>query len=406
MYPIRITAGLLGVLGLAACLHAQEIMDPKRGAATFSKLEEQFEASRHDKRAQLRGRIMSVHVALDLGFRFQAGCLVEAPLAQFEGRQHQLSMYIRVQSEAAAEGNGKPEVTYLFAGYTLPLIPRGMKGNTMNFGGLFFLGEGTYKVDTVVTDDENRILRRSEKVHAALKGAEKQIRPLTPPGRVATLSSLRFARRGEVDGPPLRVTVLLHAAPSFWRSTVLRPQDVSRLLASLSAMLTQVNVSALRVVAFNLDQQKELYRRDNFRPRAFVELQRAIQPLQLGTIDIRVLQNARGHMNLLADLLNSELEADQPVDAIVIMGPTSRSRDSLRSGMVHAESANHPPVFYFQYRSPREMLQSEMPDVIESAVKRAGGRTFHVFTPGDFAKAIAEVAKVSPAHASNGAWGR
>ena len=54
---------------------------------------------------------------------------------------------------------------------------------------------------------------------------------------------------------------------------------------------------SVRLVVFNLDQQKELFRQESFSPKALDQVAQAINNVQLGVVDYRVLQNRRGHLD-------------------------------------------------------------------------------------------------------------
>jgi hypothetical protein len=50
----------------------------------------------------------------------------------------------------------------------------------------------------------------------------------------------------------------------FPRRTKLRPNDMVTLMSTVSSLLDRVPTKNVRLVIFNLDQQRELYRQDGF----------------------------------------------------------------------------------------------------------------------------------------------
>jgi len=44
----------------------------------------------------------------------------------------------------------------------------------------------------------------------------------------------------------------------------------------------------------------------------------------VGLVDISVLQNKRGHVETIVDLVNQEMKADAPSDVVLFLGPMSR----------------------------------------------------------------------------------
>jgi hypothetical protein len=139
---------------------------------------------------------------------------------------------------------------------------------------------------------------------------------------------------------------------------------------------------------FNLDQQRGLFRRDDFRPEHFNEVARAMDSLELGLVDYDVLKNPLGRADLLAELANQELK--QSTDAVVFLGPPSRYFDKFPETAVDADSDAGTRFFYFRYR-PYWSRGADFPDILTSAVKRIKGKTVIIRTPADFARAIEEV---------------
>ena len=109
------------------------------------------------------------------------------------------------------------------------------------------------------------------------------------------------------DARPMRLTILLHAAPTTPRRMRLRTNDILTLLASVSSVLERVPTTSVRLVAFNLDQQRELYRKDGFGLNDLPAVADSLTRLELGLVDAKVLQNRRGHVETIAGLVNGEL---------------------------------------------------------------------------------------------------
>jgi hypothetical protein len=96
-------------------------------------------------------------------------------------------------------------------------------------------------------------------------------------------------------------------------------------------------------------------------------------------------------VDLLADLINQEVNADPPSDVVLFLGPMSRFFDRVPDSAVSKPSAGGPQFFYFQYRSPFMRMQATVPDVIHRTVQKLKGKVMIIHSPGDFAKAIDQV---------------
>jgi hypothetical protein len=196
----------------------------------------------------------------------------------------------------------------------------------------------------------------------------------------------------------MRLTVLLHATPLFSRGTKIRAYDREVLLGSLASLLERLPSASIRLVVFNLAQQKKIYTDDRFTAGRLTEVGASMNELQLGLVHYDVLQNPHGHIALLAALVNDELEAQEPSDAIVFLGPASPYLDTLPKALFENRQSAGPEFFYLQYRpsvlsARRAPLRGgqEFPDSIQSVMKRLHGKTFTIHSPGEFATAIAQI---------------
>ena len=400
----------MAVLLAAAVASAQSVVgNTGRIAGAIRRLDAQ------DGGPVLRCQVTPIKPGLNFGFRFQAGYIFRFPLNQFSGPRHGLAVLMRI----TPEGGGRQPV-YLTDRLRLPPVPKtNLDGEAT---GVYLLGEGRYTVKWMVLDDAGRSWRKEWKIDARLGRGVRNVQVAMPPGTVDDLS-LRHspvAGRPSDDAAPLRLTVLLNAGPLAPQRTNLRAGDRFMLLGTLSTLLERVPARSVRLVVFNLDQQKILFRQDDFRGDAFDQVAQSISSLQLNLVDYHVLQNHMGHLALLADMLNRELHAEQPSDAVVFLGPQSRFEDKIAEDALEKPRGTAPRFYYLQlvpfapFRrgppgspiagpGPRLGVPgmpgppgldpglAGMPDSISMAVARLKGKSIPVHTPGDFDKAIQHV---------------
>jgi hypothetical protein len=123
------------------------------------------------------------------------------------------------------------------------------------------------------------------------------------------------------------------------------------------------------------------------------DVSRALNRLELDTIDVQTLQNRHGHIGLLESLIAEETTAAQPADAVVFLGPAARFLDKPPSKTIQA-----PPegmrFYYFQYRPFASGMQPVLPDSIAGTLAGLKGRVFHIYSPKEFASAISELDKL------------
>jgi len=164
------------------------------------------------------------------------------------------------------------------------------------------------------------------------------------------------------------------------------------LMSTVSSLLERLPARSVRLVLFNLDQQKELYRKEGFLLQDMAQVSQAMTNIELGLVDFQVLQNKRGHVDLLADLVNREIEAQPPSDVVLFLGPQTRYFDRVPQASLE-KPAGHGPEFYYFQIVPFLSQTATPADSIKSAMSRLGGKTILIHTPGEFAKAIERLEK-------------
>jgi hypothetical protein len=369
--PILVLLTAAGALG-------QTLVNPARLSASLKDFDRGF------RDLPLQCEVTPIKPALNFGFRFQAGYVVRVPMGQYRGPGHAWTILTRI---TPAEGTREP--VYLLYRTVLPDIPQTKV--VLELGGGYLLGEGRYEVAWKLVDDSSRVCGHHWSVDARLSRGERQVKVAIPPATVADFSLRGLPQMHQTDdAAPIRLTVLMHAAPINPRRTRMSPRDQMMLLGTLSSLLERVPVRSVRLVVFNLDQQKELYRQESFVPQALGQVARSIGTLELGLVDYNVLQHRHGHLDLLAELVNGELAAKEASDVVLFLGPQARTFDKVPRDDLEKPQRAGPKFFYFQYR-PAFLQQAGLPDTINYTVNRLKGKTVVIRTPGEFAKAIDQI---------------
>ncbi|MGA3242440.1 MAG: hypothetical protein ABSG03_39855 [Bryobacteraceae bacterium] len=397
----------LAILFLALCsLFAQTPPDP----AHLADVRQAFGSPQSG--ATLDCQFTPVRPALDFSFRFQAGYMMRTPLSQFSGKGHGWAVLLKVKPET-----GEP--TYLLHTFDLPEISGA--NSISEVAGGFLVGEGNYQVQAIGRDDQNRHCRAQWEIEAKLDAAERKLNPAMPAGSVAEIAS-------PLSGSPAAapkigcLTILLHAAPLSPRLSKLQASDVLMLAGSLSALLNRLPARSVRLVVFNLERQSVLLRKDNFTLAGIEEVTKAINEVQLGVVDYKTLQNAGGPIELLTGLIRAELQASEPSDEVVFLGPETRTAKPIPKNDLGNTHPGAPRFYYVQYWQPSQrvprrfgegiaappgMAPPRLPsygtfpdpastDSIAQAIGRLKGRTMAVSTPADFAAAIRRMTPAKP----------
>ena len=360
---------------------AQRVADPAR-------IPERWKSFERGAGSKLTCRVHPIQPRLNLGFRFQTGYSIEVPMRQYSGAGHWWSVIFRVTPEAKER-----DPVWFVSRRRIP-VGAGQKG-LAEFGGAYLVGEGRYKVDMLLVDDSDRVCATGWKMRAKLNDQVRNARPGMSPGAVDDMSLRRSGhfpsmRDGVESGA--NVSILMHVAATLPNRVRLQSYDRMVLMSALGSILERLPARNVRLTVFNLDQQKELYRTAELSSTSFHEAIEALNGLELGTVDYGTLRNRTGHVDLVSELLNRELAADNRPDLIIFLGPLAHwtgrvSDEELPSG-------NLPPLYNIQLRPWRFLPSGLQADTIESTVRKLGGRTKQVYSPQDFAEAIQEVERL------------
>jgi hypothetical protein len=273
---------------------------------------------------------------LDFTFRLDAGYFVRCPCPyeEFGGEEFRLATYTRVTPQG-----GSPMVfAELMA---VPAVPPEMAAKTnlkrlhaeLDMSGGFSMGEGEYQVEVLVTDNRNRFCRRRWSIKAARSHSQAEIALALEANTVSHIWPDPWDGKLAGKGKGYRVTILLDAMPMNPRESKLRVWDRAFLMQSLRSMLQHLPCESVRLVAFNLDQQRELYRQEHFDSEAFRELAKTLRTTELGTVSYKALQRGPEGVSFLSDLVRKESAGSQRSDIVVFLGPTTRFGQKVPANM-------------------------------------------------------------------------
>lgn len=380
------------VLSLLTGARAQTLMDPT--APQGAKLVEIFEADQAGKTTDggpLKCEVVHLKPTLNFAFRYQAGFRVGVPLKQLGADNRTLFIAFRIKAEPSPDLPEPPKPSYFLQVIPIGKLPPQALNPKSKFQGVFdggfFLGPGSYQVDWVMQDSRTRACRSSWKVEHQPK-KDDTAKGLLAAGQVTSLRVNRFAGIENRDSRPLKIAILLHAAPQYPRKSVMSGFDVSMLVSSLTSLLEDTPFTETSVTVFSLQKQREVFRAEKLNRTTLRELTRSLDKIENATVDWSVLKNPKGQAKLLADLVNREIAAAAPPDAVVIMGPNSWNSVKIGPGTLEKSSLS-PPIFYV--RHDFFPLMFPFRDTIEELTRSAGGKVLTVRGPKDLAEALRKI---------------
>ncbi|HYZ86676.1 MAG TPA: acetyltransferase, partial [Bryobacteraceae bacterium] len=268
-----------------------------------------------------------------MGFdlKFHAGYEVIVPLRELAGGENLLTILFRVTNRDDKQSSP----VYFVQHVRVPSIEEDAKGDAF-LQGSFDLGEGHYQIDWLMRDRSERVCSDFWEMEAVLPPKDKQIAMAIQPGAVYASDKEQFRDEPPVariqEQPSLSVKMLVNFAPQNMRSATLQPLDTAALVSILRHISREPRIGKFSVVAFNLQEQKVLYRSDNAERIDFPALGQSLNQLSLGTVDLHRLGNRHGETEFLSNLLRTEVaEAKEGADAIVLAGPKAMLDENVPS---------------------------------------------------------------------------
>lgn len=324
----------------------------------------------------------------NLGFdlKFHSGYEVTVPMRELAGAENLLTIIFRVSAEGKNE-----EPLYFTQRVRVPVIEEDAKGEAY-LQGVFDVGEGKYHIDWLMRDRSERVCSYYWDTEAQLLVRDKPITVDIPPQTVRAAETEQFreeppVERNTADGD-LGVKVLVNFAPQNSRSATLQPADTSALVSILRTISRDPRIQRFTVVAFNLQEQRVVYRQQEAGKIDFPKLGEALETLKLGTVDVKKLAQKRGETEFLTDLIRTETGGETHTDALIFAGPKAMLEENVPTEALKEVDLGA-PVFYLNYNlNPQHMPWR---DSIGHAVKYFKGQEFTISRPRDVWFAVSEI---------------
>ncbi len=321
-----------------------------------------------------------------LGFdlAFHTGYSVTMPLKEIEGPGDMLTILFRVTPKSG----GEP--VYFSQQIRVPEIrePRG----DASLGGAFDLGEGSYHVDWLMHDYTGRFCAQYWDVDAALSQKDRQVSVAVPPRTVRRAEDEQFQPEPPVERSVdtlLSVKILMNFAPEQRESVSVDPVDKAALVSILRNLARNPKVGRFSLVAFNIQEQRVLYRQDASDHIDFPEMGKALKTLNLGTINLHLLEKKNGDTEFLSSLIKAETMDSAKPDGLIFIGPKTHLDASVPQDDLKQVGDLDYPVFYMNYTL--DPMGTPWKDAISRAVKFFKGREYTISGPRDLWNAVGEV---------------
>jgi hypothetical protein len=363
-----------------AALPAQELM-PAAGPGGMVRLFTSDAAilEAQEARKDLPCTVTPSKPSLGFDLKFHAGYEVSVPLRDLAGTENQLTMVFRVTPD-----NHPDEGVYFSQHVGVPAIEADERGPAY-LQGEVEVGEGKYHVDWLMRDRSERVCSFHWDSEASLPAKDKQMVLNIQASAVQPLDNEPFKQEPPVareqTDRPLNVKVMINFAPQDSLSATLQPLDTNALISILRNIGREPRIGKFSIVAYNMQEQRVIYRQESVSQIDFPALGTALKSLNLGTVDLKRLTQKHGDTDFLANLITAELKDSQEPDAIIFAGPKVMLDSGLSPETLKALGDVKSPVFYMNYNlNPQS---NPWRDAIGNCVRYLKGVEFTITRPRD-----------------------
>jgi hypothetical protein len=340
-----------------------------------------------EPRKDLPCTVSPVKALLGFDLKFHAGFEVNIPLRDLAGSENLLTILFRVSPEDRPDA-----AVYFTQRVRVPQIEEDARGDAF-LQGSFDLGEGRYHVDWLMRDRAERVCSSYWDVEAALAARERPMVLQVAPGAIRASDSEQFKEEPPVeragDGPPLNVKVLVNFAPQNAHASTLQPIDTSALVSILRTISREPRIGKFSLTAFNLQEQRVVFRQADADRIDFPALGEALRSLNLGTVDLKRLSQKHGDTEFLADLIKKEVGVPPHPDALIFAGPKAMLDQNVQPETLKEVGELDYPVFYMNYALNPQAVPWR--DSISHAVRFFKGYEFTISRPRDLWFAVTEM---------------
>lgn len=256
--------------------------------------------------------------------------------------------------------------------------------------GGFALGPGRYAIEIVLADEHGHTARIKKKLTSGENRGAKELPVALNRGSVAPLMDASW--NGALATEGLRLTILLNAYGQAGKSR-LDAWDRTYLLQSLATLLNKLPCRSVKLIAFNLDQQEEVFSQEIFNADGFEKLGKVLEQRDLASVPYQAL--VRGSWaKFLVEMEQREAGPEKSPDTIIFLGPWgSHEWDKVPKDMVRTMERSQARIFYFEYFP----AVGGAPDGMERLTKDLHGAVFTIWSPETLAQAIKEtLSRASP----------
>ncbi|HTU45647.1 MAG TPA: hypothetical protein VMF91_11330 [Bryobacteraceae bacterium] len=371
---------LLGCLALAPCATSQFLIKPSEPGEQVRIMPSDLTILESgEERKDLPCTVTQHKPELGFDLRFHGGYEVTMPLRELAGTGEILTILFRVEPQ-----DDPAHAAYFVQHYRVPPIDDDAKGDAL-LQGAVDLGEGTYHVQWLMRDRQERICASDWDLEAVLPPKDKPMPLFIGPRQVAETLAEPFVNDGSrpasepVDS--LALKLLVNFAPQNALSSALQRSDTDALVSILKAIQRDPHVGRVSLVAFNIEEGRVIYRQEAAEQIDFPALGKALKTMKLGTVNIASLGERHSQTQFLQDLIEKEVGTTTHPDAVIFAGPKAMLDADVPQDDLRRIGDIECPVFYMNYNLNPQAVPWK--DSISHAIRAFKGTEYTISRPRD-----------------------
>ena len=350
--------------GLAP-LHAEEAQVPPVGAVLVLGQQDLSVFEDPDSYKDIACTMVRSQPSLDFDLRFHTGFAVTFPLRELSGLgASTVAVAFRITPE-----NGTAK--YYSRHFRTPAVVEHAGGRVRVVGNID-VGPGKYRVDWLLRDARQRVCSAHWEVQAKVSGSYPEAALALGPGEVEPPETELFEPQPRAAAGPLRVRILVNLGAD---------EDTPAVVGILRSIAREPRIGHVSLVAFNLEDERILYRQADASQIDFPALGEAVRARPSGTIDFRQLGDKNSVAEILRQLLAMDGASSEAVDAIIFTGAKAASDHGISGETMKLLGNVNCPVFYLAYNS--DPAGKPWNDAIGKAVRFLRGHEYTITRPQD-----------------------
>jgi len=328
--------------------------------------------------------VRSPEPELGFDFIFHVRYTADVRLRDLAGDGNLLTAVFRITPDGAPE-----RAVYFQQKWSVPPITEDAGGDVL-LEGAFSVGEGDYSVDWIMREQQERLCSAHWKISARIPTKAGKTPAGLPPGSVTTTGDWNPEPlpSGGAAAQQLDVTVLLNIGPTALSRWTITAEERLALLSILRSIVRDPRIGHVSITAFSLDRQQVIFEQENIRQTHFADLERSIDSLSLGTIDVNQLSAKDGEARFLVRLAAGHTQRRDSA-ALIFVGARKPEEAGMTRDLLRELGEASVPVFYLTYSPALEL--NPWRDLIGSAVKHWRGREFSISKPLDLVSAWSKI---------------